>query len=76
LQAVVDDLLAWLPTPQQRSLRRAFGIWLRRVFLQRRLPGVMIPEIDDLGEVKAMLAERWKQCARRNARWVRVGNET
>ena len=76
LQAVVDDLLVWLATPPQRSLRRAFGIWLRRVFLRRRLPGVIIPEIDDLGEVKAMLAERWKQCARRNARWVRVGNET
>lgn len=61
LQAVVDDLLAWLATPRQRSLRRAFGIWLRRVFLRRRLPGVIIPEIDDLGEVKAMLAERWEQ---------------
>jgi hypothetical protein len=77
LQAVVDDLLAWLATPQQRSLRRAFGIWLRRVFLRRRLPGVIIPEIDDLGEVKAMLAERWKRCARgETARRVLVGNET
>jgi hypothetical protein len=64
LQTVVDDLLAWLATPQQRSLRRAFGIWLRRVFLRRRLPGVIIPEIDDLGEVKAMLAERWEQWTR------------
>ncbi len=36
-QGVVDGLLAWLATPQQRSLRRAFGIWLRRVFLRRRL---------------------------------------
>lgn len=60
LQAVVDDLLAWLATPQQRSLRRAFGIWRRRVFLRRRLPGIIIPEIDDLREVKAMLAERWE----------------
>ena len=57
----MDDLLAWLATPPQRSLRRAFGIWLRRVFLRGRLPGVIIPEIDDLGEVKAMLAERWEQ---------------
>jgi hypothetical protein len=64
LQAVVDDLLAWLAMPEQRSLRRAFGIWLRRVFLRRRLPGVIIPEIDDLREVKAMLAERWEQWTR------------
>ena len=64
LQAVVDDLLAWLATPERRSLRRAFGIWLRRVFLRRRLPGAVIPEIDDLHEVKAMLAERWEQWTR------------
>ena len=72
LQAVVDDLLAWLATPERRSLRRAFGIWLRRafgiwlrrVFLRRRLPGAVIPEIDDLREVKAMLAERWEQWTR------------
>ena len=64
LQAVVDDLLAWLATPEQRSLRRAFGIWLRRVFLRRRLPGAVIQEIDDLREVKAMLAERWAQWMR------------
>jgi hypothetical protein len=64
LQAVVDDLLAWLATPRQRSLRRAFGIGLRRLFLRRRLPGVIIPEIDDLGEVKAMLVERWEQWTR------------
>jgi hypothetical protein len=53
LQAVVDDLLAWLATPERRSLRR--------VFLRRRLPGVVIPEIDDFREVKAMLAERREQ---------------
>ena len=64
LQAVVDDLLTWLATTEQRSLRRAFGIWLRRVFLRRRLPGVVVPEIDDLREVKAMLAERWEQWTR------------
>ena len=29
--------------------------------MRRRLPGVIIPKIDDLGEVKAMLAERWEQ---------------
>jgi flagellar biosynthesis/type III secretory pathway protein FliH len=28
------------------------------------LPGVVIPEIDDLREVKAMLAERWEQWTR------------
>lgn len=45
LQAVVDDLLAWLALPEQQLLRRAFGTWLRRVLLRRRLPGVIIPEI-------------------------------
>jgi hypothetical protein len=67
----VDGLLAWLATPQLRSLRRAFGIWLRRVFLRRR-PGAVIPEIDDLREVKAMLAERWEQWTRE---WKQRGVE-
>jgi predicted transposase YdaD len=59
-----QDLLRRNELSQQRSLRRAFGIWLRRVFLRRRLPGVIVPEVDDLGEVNAKLAERWEQWTR------------
>jgi flagellar biosynthesis/type III secretory pathway protein FliH len=57
-------LMAWLHEPAHTSLRRAFTVWLRRVLLPARLPAVSIPELQDLGEVQTMLAERvieWTQ---------------
>ena len=64
VQRVVVALVAWLHEPAHASLRRAFTVWLRRVLLPARLPTVSIPEVQDLGEVQTMLAERvieWTQ---------------
>jgi hypothetical protein len=47
--------------PRYTSLRRAFTIWIRRVLMRRMAPGEAIPEVNDLEEVNAMLAERVKQ---------------
>ena len=65
---VLSSLVNWLSTPEQASLRRAFTVWIKRVLLPARLPGKQIPQIEDLSEVKVMLAERvvewtrdWKQ---------------
>ena len=65
---IVTALLDWLATPGQESLRRAFAVWMRRVLLPGRMPGVKAPEMGDLLEVKTMLAEtviewthQWKQ---------------
>lgn len=43
------------------ELRRAFAIWLREVLLPGRVPGAEIPQMANLEEVKAMLAERVKE---------------
>lgn len=68
VRRVVESLIEWLAAPEQTSLRRAFTVWLGRVLLPRRLPGVRVPEIGGLQEVRSMLAERviewtqdWKQ---------------
>ncbi len=68
VRQVVETLVEWLAAPAQASLRRAFTVWLKRVLLPARLPGVAVPEVSDLQEVKTMLAERviewtrdWKQ---------------
>ncbi len=68
MRQVVERLVEWLAAPEQISLRRAFTVWLRRVLLPARLPGVIMPEVRELQEVKSMLAERviewtkeWKQ---------------
>jgi hypothetical protein len=58
LQAMVKTLSQWLYAPEQASLRRAFAVWLKRVLLPARLPGVELPELGDLNEVNTMLAER------------------
>jgi len=64
VQQVLGVLIDWLRAPEDDSLRRAFTVWLRRVLLPARLPGVEIPEVHDLVEMHSMLAERvveWTQ---------------
>ncbi len=66
-QAMLDAmsaLIEWLNAPERRRLRRAFAVWIRRVLLPNRLPGVTLPEVGNLLEIKTMLAERvieWTQ---------------
>ncbi|MEJ2406664.1 MAG: hypothetical protein P8171_20695 [Candidatus Thiodiazotropha sp.] len=55
LQAMVKTLAQWLYAPEQASLRRAFTVWLKKVLLPARLPGVEMPELADLNEVNTML---------------------
>lgn len=68
LRQTIAALSDWVRAPEQSSLRRAFTVWIKRVLLPGRLPGVRIPEIADLHEAETMLAERviewteeWKQ---------------
>jgi predicted nucleotidyltransferase len=37
---VLKALIEWLGAPEQAGLRQAFTVWLKRVFLPKRLPGV------------------------------------
>lgn len=68
IQRVVTALLEWLQGPEFAELRRSFARYLLKNLLPARMPGVAIPEIAELEEVKSMLAERvtewtqqWKQ---------------
>jgi hypothetical protein len=58
---VLDTLGAWLRQPQQAELGRSFVDWLREVLLPRRMPGVDMPELENLREVRTLLAERVKE---------------
>jgi predicted transposase YdaD len=55
---ILRGLLDWLKAPEQSSIRRAFAVWLGRVFLPRRLPGVAMRPFNDLFEVHQMLSEQ------------------
>ncbi|WP_295407575.1 Rpn family recombination-promoting nuclease/putative transposase [uncultured Thiocystis sp.] len=66
--AVIIALAEWMSDPEQRELRHSFVVWLREAFLATRLPGVALPELTDLEEIRTMLSERvlswteqWKQ---------------
>jgi predicted transposase/invertase (TIGR01784 family) len=68
IQRVLTALLEWLRGPEFAELRRSFARYLLKNLLPARMPGVEIPEIAELEEVKSMLAERvmewthqWKQ---------------
>jgi len=68
LEQALGALIEWLNDSRQDSLRRAFTVWIKRVLLPGRLPGVVIPEVGNLLEIKTMLAEsvvewteQWKQ---------------
>ena len=58
LRAVVAHLVEWLRSPEQEGLRRSFTVWVKRVLLPARLPGIDLPQVTNLQEVNAMLAER------------------
>jgi predicted transposase YdaD len=68
LGQAVAALRKRLQAPQYHSLRRALVIWMNRVVLKRLVPDEAVPEIHDLQEVQAMLAdgfvpwtEKWRQ---------------
>lgn len=65
---VLAELIAWLRADEHESLRRAIVAWLKRVLLPARVPGAEMPNVNDLEEMNATLAERvktwteeWKQ---------------
>ena len=75
IREVLKNLIEWLKAPEQLSLRRAFTVMLGRVLLPRRVPGQSVPELNDLQEVDAMLAEtvqewtkQWKAEGRQEGR--------
>ena len=59
---VVTNLLEWLSGSEQDSLRRAFTVWFSRVLFPSRFADAdQQPSIEELHEVKTMLAERVKE---------------
>ncbi len=44
--------------PRAKTARRAFTVWLKRVLLTGRMPGVDFNKLNELHEVRSMLAER------------------
>jgi predicted transposase/invertase (TIGR01784 family) len=64
IQRILTALIEWLQEPGLAELRRSFTAWLVGVLLPGRVPGITIPQVANLQEVRSMLAERvveWTQ---------------
>jgi len=63
LENAIALLIEWLGDThaQTKALRRAFSTWIRRVILPHRFPGIAFGAVEELQEVKDMLAERVKE---------------
>ncbi len=58
IRRIIDGLIEILDDPELRELRRDMATWVRRAVLPARLPGVEVPELQDLEETQIMLEER------------------
>jgi hypothetical protein len=62
--SAMADLIDWLSAPQRLRLRRVFTVWIKRVLLPGRMPGLSLSKVGTVLEAKTMLAERvneWTQ---------------
>lgn len=65
----LERLILWLDADEQRSLRRAFAVWVNRVLLKTKFPAQDFPQLNELSEVRDMLEERvheWTEQWKRN----------
>ncbi|MEA2039434.1 MAG: DUF4351 domain-containing protein, partial [Thermodesulfobacteriota bacterium] len=72
LMEVLSFLLQWLAVPEQASLRRAFTVWFNRVLFPSGTGKETMPRLEELTEVRTMLAEtvvEWK------GEWKREGRK-
>ena len=72
MKEVLTSLMAWLAHPGQDSLRRAFAVYLRRVLLPARAPGIRLPDAADLMELTSMLNETFPDWS---VQYVRQGRQ-
>ncbi|MEO5333783.1 MAG: Rpn family recombination-promoting nuclease/putative transposase [Magnetococcus sp. YQC-5] len=77
VRQVIQELIVWLNGPEHQELRRSFAKWLSRILLPRlfkksgAIPEVM-PEMNELEEVRTMLAETAEGWTRE---WLRQGRQ-
>ncbi len=65
---VISNLIEWLSTPEQTRLRRSFSIWINRVLQPPGQSAQPISNLNDLVEIKTMIAQRIPQ-------WIQEGEQ-
>jgi len=54
-------LIDWLA--DRPDLLRMFSLWIRATLMRKQNYGILLPQVDDLQEIKVMLADRLEQWA-------------
>ncbi|MEI6414674.1 MAG: DUF4351 domain-containing protein, partial [Pseudomonadota bacterium] len=62
---LLEALNVWLDAPEQRELRRSIAIWLRASLMKHKKHPLVLPELDDLQEIRVMLSEQMGVWAKR-----------
>ncbi len=65
---VISNLIEWLSTPEQTRLRRSFSIWINRVLQPPGQSAQPKSNLNDLVEIKTMIAQRIPQ-------WIQEGEQ-
>ena len=61
IEGLINLLIDWLD--DRPDLRRMFSLWIRATLMRKPNYGILLPQVDDLQEIKVMLADRLEQWA-------------
>ena len=61
IEGLISLLIDWLD--DRPDLRRMFSLWIRATLMRKPNYGILLPQVDDLQEIKVMLADRLEQWA-------------
>jgi predicted transposase/invertase (TIGR01784 family) len=58
---VISNLIDWLRSPEQESIRRSFTVWIKRGLLSTHKSHQSLERINELTEIRVMLAGKMEQ---------------
>jgi len=61
IESLIGLLIDWLA--YRPDLLRMFSLWIRGTLMRKQNYGILLPQVDDLQEIKVMLADRLEQWA-------------
>ncbi|MFI3222058.1 MAG: Rpn family recombination-promoting nuclease/putative transposase [Methylococcaceae bacterium] len=61
VQDLISLLMEWLD--DRSDLRRMFALWIRATLMRNNKYSIVLPQVDDLQEIKVMLSDRLEQWA-------------
>jgi predicted transposase YdaD len=61
IEDILNLLIEWLA--DRPDLKRMFALWIRATLMRKQNYSILLPQIDDLQEIKVMLADRLEEWA-------------